>query len=282
MKKIITLFSTLFLCTVLFSQNAYSPKMIKSFADSLYTQGFWDESESEYKRYFFVLEDHNIDETAVLNLAHIYFYQKDKMGISWLKNTFNKSVGFEVYDQLEYIKTSFTFLERDFSAFHLFYASLLEDTESLERLCPEWKMLYALSYEILQKNIKQAAQTANKAVEVSGAFGGIEIACEKYKQKSAGLAVSMSAFVPGSGKWYTGNFWTGLSDLLSIGSFTAASVYYGNEKGVKDWRPWTYGSIAALLYVVDLYGSYTGAKRYNQAQYRNLCGQVDLLYEQLY
>jgi len=264
------------------AQNAYSPANLKGFADSLYEQGFWTEAESEYKRYFFITDSNKIDESAVLNLTHIYFNQKNKTGLNFIKQNLKASCGFKTQEQINYVDFSFAFSEKNRDVFHLYYASLLEDTERLEKLCPEWKVVYALSYEVLQKNIKQAGMTANKGLEYSSVFAPVVVSCDKYKQKSPALALSMSAVIPGSGKWYSGNFWTGLSDLLGIGSFTAASVYYGMEKGAKDWRPWTYGSIAAVLYVVDLYGSYTGVRRYNQAQYYNLCTKVEELYDQLY
>ena len=282
MKKSILLIITLFMVTRVFAQNAYSPEMLKAFADDLYVQGFWDEAESEYKRYFFAVNNAAIDDNSVLNLSHIYFQEKNKTGIEWINNNLKKSCGFAVQSRLEYIDASFMFRERNAGAWHLFYGSLLERTEYLEKLSPEWKILYALSLEILEKNIKLAAETANKGTLYSSSFASVAVACENYNQKSGALALCMSALVPGTGKWYSGNFWTGLSDFFTIGSCTAAAVYYGKQKGAKDWRPWTYGSLAALFYIVDLYGSYTGTRRYNSAQYNNLCVQVDNLYEQLY
>ena len=110
MKKSILLIITLFMVTRVFAQNAYSPEMLKAFADDLYVQGFWDEAESEYKRYFFAVNNAAIDDNSVLNLSHIYFQEKNKTGIEWINSNLKRSCGFAVQSRLEYIDASFMFI----------------------------------------------------------------------------------------------------------------------------------------------------------------------------
>lgn len=268
------------------SLSPYSPPVVKAFADNLYDQGFYQEAESEYKRYFFMTQTFQMD--AVFKVLDIYFMQKNKTGLDWMNKELFPFCSLEVQKKIDFVNAAFIFKERNQKDFSDFFNRKKDEGLFAEGgFLSKEILLFTVSQQILNKEIKEATQSLltvkNKGEEETFSdFKLLYEGCQNYKLKSPGWALTFSAVIPGSGKWYSGNFWAGFSDLLGIASFTSAAVYYGKENGVKDWRVWTYGSMAALLYVVDLYGSYTGAQRYNQGNYNNLCKKVDGLYENLY
>ena len=61
--------------------SPYEPSILKSFADSLYEEGFLTQAEGEYKRYLFsqtdFLQENTDIQTSLLALYNIYKKQND-------------------------------------------------------------------------------------------------------------------------------------------------------------------------------------------------------------
>lgn len=289
------LFSALFIApAMLFSQTQppapFAPQTVKAFADALFADGFFSEAESEYKRYLFSEDGakKEADVHAVLSLATIYHAQNNRDGISWLKHTFGASAPRGVQEKINLVYGKMLFLERDQSAYAAFYDTLTSDaaeqTESAEQNA--WSLdfthITALSLQLLAQDMTAATQTALVAAETNAVFNPVADLCTAYKPKSAALAVFLSCLVPGLGKWYGDTFGGFVTDFLAVGSFTAGAIYTGIDTHWKNWRPYVFGSVAATLFVVDLYGTYKNIKRYNAAQLRNIYEETDKVYGALY
>lgn len=78
----------------------------------------------------------------------------------------------------------------------------------------------------------------------------------------AGVA---SAVMPGLGKIYAGDVGGGVASLLLVGAFSALAVEGYNRTGtIENWRTLTYGAVASLLYVGNIWGSVASVRIYYQ------------------
>ncbi len=95
------------------------------------------------------------------------------------------------------------------------------------------------------------------------------------RRKSPGLAMAMSALVPGSGKFYTGDWKDGIISLISIGITSFQAIRGFSINGTASTYGWIYGSIATGFYLGNIYGSFTSSKRYNKRQADKLAQKMD-------
>lgn len=87
------------------------------------------------------------------------------------------------------------------------------------------------------------------------------------KSRSPFMAASMSAIVPGSGKAFYGRWGDALVNLLVVGGTLggAAALWERDREFAL-----TLGVIGAFFYGGNVYGSYVGAKWFNEQQHREL------------
>ena len=76
-----------------------------------------------------------------------------------------------------------------------------------------------------------------------------------HSTKSPLLAASLSAIIPGLGKVYAGNLGEGISSFLITGSLMAATAENWIKGGATNWKTVLFGSISALFYFGNIYGS---------------------------
>ena len=263
--------------------SPYEPSILKSFADSLYEEGFLTQAEGEYKRYLFSQTDflqENTDlQTSLLALSNIYKKQNDTNGITWLKENFYDSAIFSVKEKINFTQAGFVFKTRNASDFSLFTASFEQDKQDFSRVFTD---LIDTSVLVLHNDIGGLKNQCARLSRTNPDYEKLNSLCIDYKIKSPGLALFLSTIIPGSGKWYTGSFGTFVSSFLMVGSFVAGTVITGIQTEWKSWQPYVFGTCGLVLYIAEIYGAYQSAKRYNQAQYRRLCEEIDKLYEKEY
>lgn len=286
MKKIFNIILTFALLHIPFFAQQTSPydsEVVFNFAQSLYEDGFWDEAESEFKKSLFLSDAINqneysfIQEQSIFTLTTIYNQNDDKTGIQWLEKNFSENLSLDIKEKVDFTNARLIFKERNQEEYFSFIDSISTD---LEEYAPSFQLLTIISKDLFLYNISDAGIKANEALHEYAQFEKFAKACTSYSQKNVALATTLSIFIPGAGKWYTGNFSSFLSSFLSITSFIGGTLYTGIESNWKDWRPYVFGTCALGLYITDIYGSYKAAKRYNEAQYRNLCQSLDLVYEE--
>jgi hypothetical protein len=83
-----------------------------------------------------------------------------------------------------------------------------------------------------------------------------------FNAKSPALAGIMSAIIPGSGKMYTGKVGEGITSLLGL--TVLGFITYENYKkaGPANYKTITFGSLFALFYTANIYGSIISVKVY--------------------
>jgi hypothetical protein len=89
------------------------------------------------------------------------------------------------------------------------------------------------------------------------------------------LAMAMSTIVPGTGRFYTGDWKDAIISMITIG-VTGYQAYRGfTIKGTKSAYGWVYGTIATGFYLGNIYGSFSSAKRYNKRKSEKLDQKID-------
>lgn len=135
--------------------------------------------------------------------------------------------------------------------------------EAADRLEPADRNNYTLSILLLNRNWEEARKFASENTPVNLRLAGIAGESESIRYKSAGLALAMSAIVPGSGKIYTRRWKDGLISLVFVAA-NAYQAYRGfNKHGTESVHGWVFGTLAAGFYAGNLYGSYKSARIYN-------------------
>ena len=90
--------------------------------------------------------------------------------------------------------------------------------------------------------------------------------------KKPGLAMAMSAVLPGSGRAYSKRWADAAISFLLVSTSTFASYRAFKRKGIQSVNGWVFGGVAFSFYISNIYGSYKSAKRYNEdlrIQYQN-------------
>ena len=264
--------------------SPYEPDVLKAFADSLYNEGFLAQAEGEYKRFLFSLpaEDtlgsQNAQE-SLLALTNIYKKQSNAGGIEWLNENLYFYAKTPVREKINFVRAEFIFKERNCEDFAEFSNSLLGERKDFSMT---FKNLVDVSELLLDKDIGGLKAFTAGVSAKNPNYEPLYNLCKSYKLKSPGFALFLSTILPGCGKWYTGSFGAFTSSFLTIGTFVAGTVVTGIQTEWKSWQPYVFGSIGAVLYIAELYGSYQSAKRYNAALYRVLCEETEKLYEKEY
>lgn len=264
--------------------SPYEPDVLKAFADSLYSQGFLSQAEGEYKRLLFALPEEEVlqnqnAQTSLLALSNIYKKQNNLGGIVWLKENFYSQAQLPVKEKINFVQAEFLFKERNAGNFCNFSDSLLAERKDFS---PDLKNLVDVSELLLKNDIGGLRAFTTGLAALNPDYQELNNLCKSYKLKSPGLALFLSSLLPGSGRWYTGSFGAFTSSFLTIGTFAAGTIYTGIKSEWKSWQPYVFGTCGLVLYIVELYGSYQSAKRYNNALYRVLCEETEKLYEKEY
>ena len=88
---------------------------------------------------------------------------------------------------------------------------------------------------------------------------------ERYygRSKSPALAAAASAVVPGLGKVYAGELAEGVAAFLTVGSLAAITAENWAKYGVKNWKTLLFGTLGAVFYIGNIYGSYVSVSIHN-------------------
>jgi len=97
---------------------------------------------------------------------------------------------------------------------------------------------------------------------------------EGFKPKKPGLALAMSAIVPGSGKAYSKYWGDALMSLLFVSTNAWLSYRGFDKRGVKSANGWIFGSLSVGFYLGNIFGSYKAAKTYNQIEYEKIYNEA--------
>lgn len=149
-------------------------------------------------------------------------------------------------------------------------------------LLPEEKTFFIASTQLLGNDYQKAAELLNSVVidenSALAAYRNIANDALTQKYKSPFAAGLFSAIIPGTGKFYAGNWQDGLLSMSIIG-VTAWQAYRGFEKrGVRSVYGWIYGIIGTGFYLGNIFGSVKEINRYNQAKHHRIHIRVEAVF----
>jgi hypothetical protein len=224
------------------------------FARYLTTTMQYDFATQEYERLNFVYPN---DSTAIIELVKTYRLgnkcEKLNSSLKLLSNK-NRIQSNKVFTK-EYLNFKITC--QNFDDFNKYTSLLNKNETNFYNLSQYW---ISNDYEHLHTFSPQKDNLNdfkyNELVSLTKSFNN-----EKYKKP--GLAVLMSAIVPGSGKAYSKRWTDAVVSFIFVGTNTFAAYRAFSKKGVKSTNGWIFGTLAFSFYSANLWGSYKAAKEYN-------------------
>ena len=237
-------------------QDIFDGKNSLKFAGYLYHTAQFDLAAEELERVIFFYPD---NDSLKYSLVHSYlkskqfekgkqkldsfFPQKDKLSSEFSRNYCRLLLSLEQPEQARL----FLLTAQNLSALDKMQLNF-----EMQMLGYEWNKA-ELTYNDIEKTIPGK----------NSAFIPVFARIDNAKYKKPGLALAMSAVLPGAGKAYTGNWKDGLISLVFVGGTAFQAVRYYNMKGPKNGFFIAYASIATSFYIGNLYGSYKAARKHN-------------------
>lgn len=239
------------------AQDIFDAAHTGKFAYYLYTSSQYPLSSEEYERLLFMEPNNDSAKTFLLKS-----YRKGEM--------FTQGIirAQELYPDMntapKIIFNEYTFL----LILNKQTDKALSLVQSSKSVTEKEKDYLQLNIDLLNKNWKPAGEIYSKWQqsndEMFSPYKPIILESENMKHRSAALAALMSTVIPGSGKFYTGEWKDGMVSFIFIG-LTGYQAYRGFEKhGVNSAYGWIYGGLDLGLYLGNIYGSYKSAKRFNK------------------
>ncbi|SHF52545.1 hypothetical protein SAMN05444274_10661 [Mariniphaga anaerophila] len=150
--------------------------------------------------------------------------------------------------------------------------------KALTALNDEEQAFYRLGYFFFEEELDSLYNfNTSNSVLLSASYPSVFQSIEKmdnFRKKSLGLAMAMSAILPGSGKAYSGFWGDAVMSLLFVSS-NAWLSYRGFEKrGVKSASGWIFGGATLGFYFGNIWGSSRAAKTYNRIEYEKLYNEA--------
>ena len=101
------------------------------------------------------------------------------------------------------------------------------------------------------------AESEKALAELSASLAG-------QRSRSPWLAAGLSAIVPGAGKIYAGKTGQGVASFLAVGSLAAITAEQWKHNGMDNWRTIVAGSLCAVFYIGNIYGSWISVSIHQQ------------------
>lgn len=264
--------------------NYYAPKNIHSFANYLYQTGDYLRAAAEYQRYFFSSHSDSLSDSLLYRIGQCYqlggksdiainFYHC--FLINYPQSKLREQTHYQIArtyfqtgkydDSIEYIRHNSWALTSDDVRMRM--DQLLGINFLYQR---HWHTAHHFFSSLLLKtNLDKVDSTTislnNSAIE------GTEL-----NYKSGMVAGLLSAGVPGTGKIYAGRYEDGLFSLLMIGLYCWQAFDGFNRNGKNSVKGWIYGTLGAIFYLGNIYGSIVAVKIHNEKIEENFLHKLEL------
>lgn len=144
------------------------------------------------------------------------------------------------------------------------------------------KLYLNLNAELLDYKWETAQNTfgkiKEKGMELDFRYDGLITRINTTKYKSPGLALALSAIVPGVGKVYAHNWKDGLFSFIFAGGAVFQAIRGYNSYGKRSGFFIAYTSLAATFYLGNLYGSFKEANKYNDKLRKQIHKEISTVF----
>ena len=248
-------------------ESYLAPDRTLDFADHLYNRGDFGRAISEYQRYLFT--------ASVGEMYHAHY----RVGASLMQLDEYRRAPSHFLRAARHTKHAAL---RD-SAYVGYLGGLLAgkrttrlfnaaDTLSFASHSSQRRLYQMKALAHLRQGAWSAAEQSLKRMPPPAAEKGNPVAAriselatrgQHLPRKSSWLAGTMSAVVPGTGKMYAGRTSDGLYSLALIGSASWLAYRGFRDDGTSSVKGLLFGSVGAVLYVGNIYGSVVAVRLYN-------------------
>ncbi|MDQ3192438.1 MAG: hypothetical protein M3Q58_12665 [Bacteroidota bacterium] len=251
--KIISIFFFLFIfCFPVKSQDLFNLENSILFADFLKRTKQYESAAREYERIIF-LDPKN--DSIKLSLIRVYFLSGEYT-LALKKASQIYPLDFEQPRQFA-IEYSRLLLLNDSS---VLLNNLIRNNQNI---LPEDVKRMKLYSHMGNANWQEAEKIISESPEDYAEHSVVIKQALNQKNKSPFIATGLSVVIPGAGKIYTRDWKDGLFSFLVVGSMAFQSYRGFAKYGTEGSSGWIYGSIGAVFYGGNLYGTHKAAKRYN-------------------
>jgi hypothetical protein len=252
-------------------QDLFDSLNTARYADFLFNSGNYREAVGEYERLLFLsrpAEEKKIRLVQSYRLSGRPDLARQRMQSIWDQPAL---VSAPVANEYFFL----SILNRDFKGLE---TSIQENSV----LTADEKVFYLASALLYQEDF-QGANTLLQDLE-GLIFPGLQ-----SLQTISGDAVSLplrsplmggvfSALLPGSGKFYAGNWEDGIISLVMVG-MSAWQAYRGfDRRGTGSVYAWSYAVIGTAFYLGNIYGSVKEVNKYNQLQKNGIRQRVEAVF----
>lgn len=140
------------------------------------------------------------------------------------------------------------------------------------------KLYLNLNSELLDYKWETAQKTfvemKQKDIPMASRYEGVFSRINTVRYKSPGLALALSAVVPGLGKVYTHNWKDGLFSFIFVAGTTFQAIRGYEIYGKKSGFFIAYTSIATTFYLGNLYGSFKAANKFNDKLRKQIHSEI--------
>lgn len=267
LKKYVSLLVLFFVANgIVYSQNLYDFDHSKKYADFLYQSQQFKLAAMEFERLIFMEPENTVF--------------RERLLLSYRKSG-QLSQGIEHYSKWYTHSLPTPELFREFTKLNLLDGRYRETAIFLGNtsvLHTNENQYYQLTATLLQKEWLEADTLIGRYQENTWpGFSELCILADKQNNinyRKPGVALALSAIVPGLGKVYSYDWKDGVISFLFVAT-NAFQAYRGFSKnGVNSVYGWIFGGLSAGFYAGNLYGSWKSASDYNSRAEDNIYHEI--------
>lgn len=255
------------------------------YGQQVFTQDIYDYQHSKkYSQYLFESKQYSL---AAEELERVLFYNSDNDSIKFqlirsylLDNQFTM-----VTKRMDSLFPNPALMPRNYA---LEYSKALVSLSSIYQankfmnaslyLTDNDKLYLNLNLELLDYKWDVAKQTfqemKKRNLPLDNQYDGLFTRINTTRYKSPGLALALSAVVPGMGKVYTNNWKDGLFSFIFVGGTAFQAIRGYKEYGKHSGFFIAYTSLAATFYLGNLYGSFKAANKFNDRLRKQIHSEI--------
>jgi len=236
-------------------QNLLTRSNSLKFAQYLLTTAQYDYAQEEYER---VIYFYPKDTTAILSIVDVYTFggkcQKLDYSLDLLSRIDKPRTNLIFWKKYLNLSLKCKSFDNNYNRF----VNLMKEGE---------KEYYALSKSWLSNDFEKIKNfEIKKSPKNNSKFEKLLRLTKQYKRKKfkkPGLALIMSAIIPGSGKAYSKRWGDAFVSFIFVASNAWISYRAFNKKGISSVNGWIFGGLSFSFYVSNIWGSFKAAKNYN-------------------
>lgn len=265
--KISLLLLLLMLCNIGNSQNLFNAENSKKFARYLETTRQYKLAAVEYER---ILSIEKSDPEIYADLLKTY-----RLG-NICANSFQNLKELNVNRFFSNPNVASEYLNLSLTCNCCYTQSYFAD--ALSSVGSNKKIFYKLGYYLFTEQKDSLSQVTFNNLSLLNSnypklLNNIEN-IESFNRKSPGLAMAMSAVIPGSGKAYSGYLGDAVMSFIFVSTNAWLSYRGFSKKGINNANGWIFGGISLGFYLGNIWGSGRTARTYNQIEYEKLYNEA--------